>query len=32
LNRGVAAREPGALAEFRRWQDPAWKARTVSLR
>ncbi|HEX5091241.1 MAG TPA: hypothetical protein VFV84_00975 [Burkholderiales bacterium] len=26
------ASRPAALAEFRRWQDPAWKARTLSLR
>jgi len=26
------AAEPGVLSGFRRWQDPSWKARTVSLR
>jgi hypothetical protein len=26
------ATEPGAVAAFRRWQDPAWKAQTLSLR
>jgi len=26
------AAEPGAVAGFRRWQDPSWKGRTISLR
>jgi len=26
------ARDPGILGAFRRWQDPQWKRRTVSLR
>ena len=26
------ATDPGILAAFKRWQDPAWKAQTVSLR